>query len=142
MDVKQFYGADMLLRKVSWQARNSPHCMESAASLELIKLAATSQPQPKEPSPHSTRIIVHIITNSYVEFTGDAYIYNFKKTKLLGFSPRANYADRATAACQRSWCQIFADRVCRVVSATELQGRILGFLDRIHIQLHVIMIKQ
>jgi hypothetical protein len=28
-----------------------------------------------------------------------------KKTKLHGLSPRANYTDRATAACRRSDCQ-------------------------------------
>jgi hypothetical protein len=28
------------------------------------------------------------------------------KTKLHGLSPRANYTDRATAACQRSDCQL------------------------------------
>jgi hypothetical protein len=28
------------------------------------------------------------------------------KTKLHGLSPRANYTNRATAACQRSDCQI------------------------------------
>jgi hypothetical protein len=30
---------------------------------------------------------------------------SFKK-KLHGLSPRANYTDRATAACQRSDCQL------------------------------------
>jgi hypothetical protein len=29
-----------------------------------------------------------------------------KKNKLHGLSPRANYTDRATAACRRSDCQI------------------------------------
>jgi hypothetical protein len=29
-----------------------------------------------------------------------------KKTKLHGLSPRANYTDRATAACRRSDCQL------------------------------------
>jgi hypothetical protein len=28
------------------------------------------------------------------------------KTKLRGLSPQANYTDRATAACRRSWCQL------------------------------------
>jgi hypothetical protein len=30
----------------------------------------------------------------------------YKKKKLHGQSPRANYTDRATAACQRSDCQL------------------------------------
>jgi hypothetical protein len=35
------------------------------------------------------------------------YIANvLKKKKLHGLSPRANYADRATAACRRSDCQL------------------------------------
>jgi hypothetical protein len=29
------------------------------------------------------------------------------KLKLHGLSPRANYTDRATAACRRSDCQLF-----------------------------------
>jgi hypothetical protein len=53
-----------------------------------------------------------------------------KYTKLHGLSPRANYTDRATAACWRSDCQLFVDRRCHVVSVTDPYGRILGFLDR------------
>jgi hypothetical protein len=40
------------------------------------------------------------------------------------------YTDRATAACRRSDCQLFADRRCNVVSVTDPYGRVLGFLDR------------
>jgi hypothetical protein len=29
-----------------------------------------------------------------------------KKKKLRGLSPQANYTDRVTAACRRSYCQI------------------------------------
>jgi hypothetical protein len=32
--------------------------------------------------------------------------FSYKKTKLHGLSPRANYTDRATAACRRSDCQL------------------------------------
>jgi hypothetical protein len=53
----------------------------------------------------------------------------YHKTKLHGLSPRANHTDRATAACRRSDCQLFADRGCHVVSVTDPYGRILGFLD-------------
>jgi hypothetical protein len=49
---------------------------------------------------------------------------------LRGLNPQANYTDRATAACRRSDCQLFADRVCHVVSLTDPYGCILGFLDR------------
>jgi hypothetical protein len=55
---------------------------------------------------------------------------NYSLKKLHGLSPRANYTDRATAACQRSDCQLFADRGCHVVSVTDPYGRILDFLDR------------
>jgi hypothetical protein len=58
------------------------------------------------------------------------YIYIYIYIKLHGLSPRANYTDRATAACRRSDCQLFADRGCHVVSVTDPYGRILGFLDR------------
>jgi hypothetical protein len=50
--------------------------------------------------------------------------------KTTWFSPRANYADRVSAACRRSDCQLFAERGCHVVSVTYLYGRILGFIDR------------
>jgi hypothetical protein len=52
-----------------------------------------------------------------------------KLNKLRGFSPRVNYTNRATAACQRSKCQLFADRGCHVVSVMDPYGRILGFRD-------------
>jgi hypothetical protein len=54
----------------------------------------------------------------------------FKSTKLRGLSPRANYTDRATAACRRSKCQLFAGRGCSVVGATDPDGLIFDFLDR------------
>jgi hypothetical protein len=52
-------------------------------------------------------------------------------TNNCGFSPQANYTDRATAACQRSWCQLL-----RIKGATWSGRRIpygsnLGFLDRL-----------
>jgi hypothetical protein len=50
--------------------------------------------------------------------------------ELYGLSPRPNYTDRATAACRRSDCQLFADIGCHVVSVTDPYGRIFGFLDR------------
>jgi hypothetical protein len=69
-----------------------------------------------------------VILRSNVLLVGKSLLTN--KKKLHGLSPRANYTDRATAACQRSWCQLFADRGCHVVSVTNPYGRILGFLDR------------
>jgi hypothetical protein len=56
-------------------------------------------------------------------------MYFKTKTKLHGLSPRANYTDRATAACR---LPTFADRGCHVVSVTDPYVRILGFLDRSH----------
>jgi hypothetical protein len=52
--------------------------------------------------------------------------------KLHGLSPRANYTDRATAACRRSDCQLLRIEGCHVVSVTDPYGRIFGFLDRSH----------
>jgi hypothetical protein len=49
------------------------------------------------------------------------------KKKLHGLSPRAKYIDRATAACRRSDCQLFADRGCHVVSVSDHFGRISRF---------------
>jgi hypothetical protein len=48
--------------------------------------------------------------------------------KLHGLSPRANYTDRATAACRRSDCQLL--RIKGATCVTDPYGRILGFLDR------------
>jgi hypothetical protein len=42
---------------------------------------------------------------------------------------KANYTDRATAACWRSQCQLSADRGCHVVSVTDHHAVNLGFLD-------------
>jgi hypothetical protein len=55
---------------------------------------------------------------------------NGVKKNLYGQSRRANYTDRATAACRRSDCELFADRVCHVLSVTDPYDRILDFLDR------------
>jgi hypothetical protein len=45
------------------------------------------------------------------------------KKKLRDFSPQANYTDRATGVYRRSLVPTFAERECRVVSATNPQGR-------------------
>jgi hypothetical protein len=39
--------------------------------------------------------------------------------KLHGLNPRANYSDRATAACWRSLCQFLRIEGCSVVSAAD-----------------------
>jgi hypothetical protein len=36
----------------------------------------------------------------------DMFLIHSKTNKLHGLSPRANYTDRATAACRRSECQL------------------------------------
>jgi hypothetical protein len=43
--------------------------------------------------------------------------------KLRGFSPQANYSNRATTACRRSWCQHLRIERCHVVNATDPHGR-------------------
>jgi hypothetical protein len=52
------------------------------------------------------------------------------KTKFRGFSPQANYTDRATVACRRSKCQLLRiEGVAR--SAQRIPTAVnLGFLDR------------
>jgi hypothetical protein len=49
--------------------------------------------------------------------------------KLRGLSPQANYTERPPLVGEVS-VNFFADRGCRVVSAMDPHGRILGFLDR------------
>jgi hypothetical protein len=41
-----------------------------------------------------------------IDYSNYAWRRLLKKTKLQGLSPRANYTDRATAACRRSDCQL------------------------------------
>jgi hypothetical protein len=53
-----------------------------------------------------------------------------EKKKLHGLSPRANYTDRATAACRRSDCQLLRIEGATCVCVTDHYGRILGFLER------------
>jgi hypothetical protein len=50
---------------------------------------------------------------------------NSNNNKFLGPSPRANYADQATALVPT-----FADRGCHVVGVTDPYSINLGFLDR------------
>jgi hypothetical protein len=71
----------------------------------------------------------------------DSYLCTVSTNKLHGLSPRANHTDRATAACRRNDCQLFADKGCHVVSVTDPYGRILGSviptaLNLIDISLH------
>jgi hypothetical protein len=56
--------------------------------------------------------------------------YKNKENKLLDLSPRANYTDRTTAACQRSYCQLLRIEGCCVVSAADPCNCNLGFPDR------------
>jgi hypothetical protein len=56
-----------------------------------------------------------------VRYLTNYFIYPIKK-KFLGLNPRANYIDRATAACRRSDCQIL-----RIKGATWSAWRISRF---------------
>jgi hypothetical protein len=59
--------------------------------------------------PTGTRTVTHAAKHVASRYTDCAfYPYKLKKTKtkLHGLSPRANYTDRATAACRRSQCQL------------------------------------
>jgi hypothetical protein len=57
-------------------------------------------------------------------------VFRIIKKNSVDCSPQANYTDRATAACRQSLVPTFADRVCRMVSATDPQAVNFGFLDR------------
>jgi hypothetical protein len=48
----------------------------------------------------------HAFTVWWVILIGKVMFLKKLKTKLHGLSPRANYTDRATAACRRSDCQL------------------------------------
>jgi hypothetical protein len=73
--------------------------------------------------------VLFLLNNSLCR-KGSCLLLDRDKTKTHGLSPRANYTERATAACRRGDCQLFADRGCHVVSVTDPFGHILGFLDR------------
>jgi hypothetical protein len=81
---------------------------------------------------HYGYFLIHWQSSKYSQ---SSYIINKRlQKKLHGLSPRANYTDRATTACRRSDCQLFADRGCYVIRVTDPYGRIpygriLGFLD-------------
>jgi hypothetical protein len=51
------------------------------------------------------------------------------RTELSGFSPRANYTDRAIAVCRRSLCQLLRTERCCVGRAVYPYGHKLDFLD-------------
>jgi hypothetical protein len=54
-----------------------------------------------------------------------------KQKDPRGLSPQANYTDRPTdRSLSAKLVPTFSDRGCRVVSATDPHGRILGFLER------------
>jgi hypothetical protein len=48
---------------------------------------------------NSDSSVVQPVANRFTDYTIPAFL---TKKKLLGFSPQANYTDRATAACRRS----------------------------------------
>jgi hypothetical protein len=58
------------------------------------------------------------------------YIVELKKKNLRGLSPRANYTDRATAACRRSDCQLVRIEGARWSGWRIPPAVFLGFLDR------------
>jgi hypothetical protein len=62
------------------------------------------------------------------------------KTKLHGPSSRANYTDRATVVCHRSYGQLLRI-VWHTVSITDPYGRIIGFLDQKTDIIHIELIK-
>jgi hypothetical protein len=79
---------------------------------------------------HGASTLLQYTSRRSVSFTRRPPFTKKQTNKLYGLSPRANYTDRATAACRRSDCQIFADKGCHVVSVTDPYDRILDFLDR------------
>jgi hypothetical protein len=70
--------------------------------------------------------------NVYILFLGDSFISTRGlRTKLRGLSPRANYIlTESGLRLSAKLVPTFADRGCRVVSATDPHSRVLGFLDR------------
>jgi hypothetical protein len=52
-------------------------------------------------------VYIYILVFCFGDFSADVGIYVVDMIQQLhGLSPRANYADRATAACRRSDCQL------------------------------------
>jgi hypothetical protein len=73
------------------------------------------------------------IRNAQSKYKRDSVLHTTKKTELRGLSPWANYTNRATAACRRSYFQLLRMQgatwsAWRIPAA--VWGRILGFLDR------------
>jgi hypothetical protein len=58
-------------------------------------------------------------------------VVSYTQIKLRGLSPQGNYTDPASdRRMSAKLVPPFADKGCRVVSATDRHGPILGFLDR------------
>jgi hypothetical protein len=71
----------------------------------------------QEDMPHQYK---KVETKVNLNYTLMIFLYLNDKKELHGLSPRANYTDRATAACRRSDCQLF-----RIKGATWSAGWIL-----------------
>jgi hypothetical protein len=54
----------------------------------------------------ASAVFLRLEPNRLMLSIGLLRLYINKKNKLHGLSPRANYTDRATAACRRSGCQL------------------------------------
>jgi hypothetical protein len=91
----------------------------------------TLQPYNKTDSSGCSGLLAVCHSNQSSIRFGFVILWRYKtKTKLHGLSPRANYTDRATAACRRSDCQL-----ARIEGATWSAWWIppaafLGFLGR------------
>jgi hypothetical protein len=68
--------------------------------------------------------VVNVADKTTFHISGKVNRHKQQTNKLRGLSPQANYIDRANLV------PTLADRGCRVVSATDPHGCILGFLDR------------
>jgi hypothetical protein len=77
-------------------------------------------------STHTVKAVVQTLSsNLFCTVTQTGCV----KTKLSGFSPQANYTDRATAACRRSYWQLLQIE-CVTWSAQRIPMAVnLGFLD-------------
>jgi hypothetical protein len=121
----------------------NPYCYVSSRhnlqkNISEIHLSATLMPSSRfalfQVQPYSTfllRIVYHefILNNFKMILLGLFIIINatyyyhdhhpYIGHKLRGLSARANYTDRATAACRRSYCQLLRIEGCRMVSAAD-----------------------
>jgi hypothetical protein len=94
------------IRLVHEQERNGPLHAHAEFSYALLPNLHTLMALLCTCSRHQHAAVTLIAPHTCFTCSQVSFVQFQTKTKLHGLSPRANYTDRETAACQRSDCQL------------------------------------